>query len=429
MIRPRPFTVAALCLAGCGDSTSSVPGDARATADAGFAADAPSALLDARPRDVGVIDAGVDVPAVEDVVTPVDDGPPVARDYVATLEGQQEVPAVHDSAASGRFTLHVEADRARAHWTLTHTVTAATGAALRFGWPGEVGTPALELPAETSGAEGDLDLTPALADAIEAGRLAVEIRTAHRVGGEVRGQVVRPGEEVYVSALSGDQGTSTVATSPARGSAAFFIDRSTRRARYAVRLVDVEPTTVDLHDGPAFGRGPVLATLTSRGANGSGEVTLPEAALTALDRGRLYLDAHSAGYPEGATRGQVLRPGEELYSARLTGQSFPRPRATWGSGYASVIVSADRRTLLADGGWVDVTPVRAGLVDAPDDLEGTQWSALTVSDGRVSLPELSPERTATLFEMLSQGRMYVTLSSETFPMGEVRGRLRRRPAD
>ncbi|MEZ4407397.1 MAG: CHRD domain-containing protein [Polyangiales bacterium] len=390
MTRTSFYTVAALCLAGCGDSGTSAPDDARVTPDAGSTADAPSPVLDAGAGDVGDVDVGVDVVAVEDVVTPVDDGPPVARDYVATLEGSQAVPAVHDSTATGRFTLRVEADRARAHWTLTHSVTDATGAALRFGWPGEVGTPALELPTETSGAEGDLDLTPALADAIEAGRLAVELRTAHRVGGELRGQVVRPGEEVYVSALSGDQGTSTVATSPARGGAAFFIDRTTRRARYAVRLIDVEPTTVDLHDGPAFGRGPSLVTLAARGANASGELSLPEAALAALDRGRLYIDAHSAGYPEGATRGQVLRPGEELYAARLTGQSFPQPRATWGSGYASVIVSADRRALLADGGWIDVTPLRAALVDAPDDLEGTQWSPLTVSDGRVSLPEPRP---------------------------------------
>lgn len=423
MIRTSTLTVVALFIAGCGESA--LPSSPDASTPDARVVDAPAV-----PRDLGARDiTAADAPVVEDVTAPVDAGPPVARDYEANLEGPQEVPAVHDSTATGRFTLHVEADRARAHWTLAHTVVGATGAALRFAWPGEVGTSAVELDSASDGAEGDLDLTPALADAIEAGRLAVELRSALRVGGELRGQVVRPGESVYVSTLSGDQGTSTVATSPARGGAAFFIDRATRRARYAVRLVDVEPTVVDLHDGPALGRGPSLVTLAVRGAGASGEVVLPEAALAALDRGRLFVDAHSAGYPEGATRGQVLRPGEEIYAARLTGQSFPQPRATWGWGFASVIVSADRRSLTVDGGWVDVTPVGATLVDAPDDLDGTTWGTLEIADGRLATPALTPARTTALFEALSQGRIYVSLASETFPAGEVRGRLRRRPAD
>lgn len=409
----RSATVAFVALSlGCSDPSGDSPAHSH-----------PDAATDTAVTDTAVTDTAV----TPDTSPNTDVGQTTVTDFVATLEGRQEVPTVYDSTSTGRFTLHANQDSTRADWTLSHTISHPTGASLRFAWPGQVGTPALELQSFTDGSRGTITLTPALSTALQSGRLTVEIRSRNYSGGELRGQLVRPDEQIFIATLSGDQIVSTVGTTLIAGSAVFFVDSTTLAARYAIDLGAFAPTIVDLHLGSAFSVGPSVVSLPL--GQPQGTVQLTPAAHQALSLGRLYLDAHSHGYPDGATRGQLLGPGDQLYATPLTGQGFSQPRATRATGFASIIVSADRHTLTLDGGWTTLTPTHASLDESRDDTDGAPIEALSLTANRLALGPLTPSRTTVLFEALSQGHLFVTLASDTFPTGEIRGRLRHRPAD
>lgn len=71
-------------------------------------------------------------------------------------------------------------------------------------------------------------------------------------------------------------------------------------------------TIAQLHKGPVTGvRGPVVANLVvEKGTNGSisGSVDLTPALADDLDRGRLYVQLHSEGAPDGNLWGWLLTP-------------------------------------------------------------------------------------------------------------------------
>jgi len=71
-------------------------------------------------------------------------------------------------------------------------------------------------------------------------------------------------------------------------------------------------TIAQLHKGPVTGvRGPVVANLVvEKGTNGSisGAVDLTPALADDLDKGRLYVELHSEGAPDGNLWGWLLTP-------------------------------------------------------------------------------------------------------------------------
>lgn len=96
--------------------------------------------------------------------------------------------------------------------------------------------------------------------------------------------------------------------SDAFADAEFGYDNQTRRLDYYVNYDGIAPTMVDLH-GPA-GSGDSAKSVLSFPLSGSplsGKLTLSTDQAEMLLSGQLYLDIHSAAYPEGEIRGQVVK--------------------------------------------------------------------------------------------------------------------------
>ncbi len=125
---------------------------------------------------------------------------------------------------------------------------------------------------------------------------------------------------VLAAVTAGRAGTITLAAHLLGGSAVpanasdafadaeFGYDSQTRQLDYYVNYDGVAPTRVDLH-GPA-GAGETAPSVLSFPLSGSpinGKLTLSEDQAQMLLSGRMYLDIHSAAYPQGEIRGQVAK--------------------------------------------------------------------------------------------------------------------------
>lgn len=96
--------------------------------------------------------------------------------------------------------------------------------------------------------------------------------------------------------------------SDAYGEGEFHYDSGTGKLDYYLTFDGAAPVKIDLH-GPA-GTNENAASILSFPASASpvsGAVTLPKAQADNLLAGTLYVDMHSAAYPDGEIRGQIRK--------------------------------------------------------------------------------------------------------------------------
>jgi len=75
-----------------------------------------------------------------------------------------------------------------------------------------------------------------------------------------------------------------------------------------ITTTGVKGTAAHIHVGPAGENGPVIVTLTKDGENGwavGPGAKLQDAHYQAFKDGNLYINVHSAAYPNGEIRGQI----------------------------------------------------------------------------------------------------------------------------
>lgn len=401
------FACLSVALAGCGTTVSSPATTESSPVSPGDPTPAPS---DSPQPEVGT---PPELPAV--------------TEFNATMTGPEVTPPVYGTDAAGTGTFALDADRATLHYTVAHRVEAPTAAHLHLGLAGEAGEVLLPLTMVDGAIEGTVAVTPAQATAIENGTAYVDVHTAAHPAGEIRGQIVRPGEVVYVAHLTGDQENPPTDATGA-GLAAFLVDGTTNRMRFMVRAagLSAEPSSAVVAFGPAGLNGPLALDLADPKTPSSSSFTGVRSVSSTedLDLGRWYVNLASARYPGGEVRGQILRPGQELYVGRLNGDEAVPPVSTSAYGAVSLIVDTHRDRVVYDVAVAGTRATTAHLGEAPAGANGAPVMPFEVlGDTFRATRWITPD--STLLSSLGSGRVYANVGSAEHPQGELRGQMLR----
>jgi hypothetical protein len=372
------------------------------------------------PGDTGVADVSGDAGAMDvlgDLVFPdvaVADGGMVEW-YVAVLSGAEEVPTV-DTAATGTATMSYDPATRVLSWLLTHAVAGATAAHIHTAGAGETGPATITLVA-ASPASGAATLTAAQEADLRLGHMYVNVHSPANPGGEVRGQVLRPGETLWVARLTGAEEVPSN-TSAATGAASLIVNAARTSAHYRMTSM-LTPSAAHVHTSIAGVSGPARFGLTVAGTVAEGDQTVTAADVAALDATELYVDVHTTAVPSGEIRGQLLRAGSSLWVASLTGAQEVPAVTTTATGNASVALdyrSANVRYAVV----TSLTPTASHIHHAVAGVSGPVILTFSPVGTRMFGAGALP---AGEVDALRAGQLYTDVHTAAFPAGEIRGQI------
>jgi hypothetical protein len=191
-----------------------------------------------------------------------------------------------------------------------------------------------------------------------------------------------------------------------------------------------DTSAAHVHRGPAGVNGAVVVPLDHRRRLSFGFARLSPTDVAMLQVGGLYVNVHSRRFPNGEVRGQLLRLGEALYTAPLSGAEEVPARATTAIDHLAVILNSQQDKFRASGSFTGLsTPstaahIHTGIpgVNGPIRFPLTITPAAMLSGALSGMQMVGAEDVAAL----DAGGLYVNVHSVTFPGGEIRGQLIRR---
>ena len=271
-----------------------------------------------------------------------------ANTFSAVLLGTQEVPPAA-SSASGMATLLFNPNTLAFRASIVTARLAGNAAHIHLGAPGAAG-PIVFPMSETAAGSGIWTVTGTftaqqLVD-LQAGQYYVDVHSAAFPDGEIRGQLLRQ-LPVSGNSASGDAlsffnvltGTQEVPPtgSVAKGIAITVFDPASAILAEAVTTLDLSGSAAHIHQAGAGFSGPIVFPLAET-AGGSG-IWATATVLTALQSsilssGNFYMDIHSASFPNGEIRGQIVAsPGAGTGAGTgVTGGASGSPIGTGGLG-------------------------------------------------------------------------------------------------
>jgi CHRD domain len=335
--------------------------------------------------------------------------------YVATLSGAEEVPPV-DTAAAGTATFTYDPATHELDWTLEQNVTGATLAHIHDGAGGESGPIIVNLVA-TSPASGTATLTADQETELRLGHLYANVHSPAAPAGEIRGQILRPGDTLWVARLTGaEEVPSNASTGTGVSSVVVNADHTSAHYRLTTTLT---PTLAHIHTGIAGVSGAVRIPFTLAGMAAEADVAFTEADFTALQQTQLYANVHTTAFAAGEIRGQLLPAGSTLFAARLTGDQEVPAVTTTGTGNASVTLayrSSDVRYAVV----TSLTPSASHIHDAVYGVSGPVILPFTPLGTEMYGTGTLPAGEA---DALRAGKLYANVHTTANPGGEIRGQL------
>lgn len=360
-----------------------------------------------------------------------------------SLGGEAERPQPVMTAGDGFGTLELRGDTL--HFDLGYAGLSGPAVAAHIHGPADSGGTAgvlIDLGPFNGGAfgtagtlRGSVTLTMEQKAALLGGRTYVNVHTAMHPGGEIRGQIA---PAVFKAVLSGAAERPQPAATAAAGFGRFALVGRELAFEIFYRGLGSPAVAAHFH-GPAGGAGTagVLVDLAPFNQGGfgvagalAGRLTLTPAQVAAFADGLIYVNIHTAEFPGGELRGQVL--GEivaQPFGAALTGAAErPTPVATPATGLAGLALDGDR--LAFEIGYRGLSgPLTAAHIHGPADTEGTAGVLVDLApfhrgafgtDGlfRGAVTLSAGQRTSLL-----QGRLYINLHTAAHPGGEIRGQV------
>ena len=365
--------------------------------------------------------------------------PPAANttDFSVTLTTVEVVGgSTETGSASANLTLNLDDNSFTGTVTLTG-VTADT-VSLAQGFAGEAGTEVVALTqdnASTWSVPANTTLSDAQRSSLDTGELFVQVSTAAAPMGALRGQIIPTDIVLIITDITEAQSIPPTGSS---ATAVGFVTVNTSDGSLAARVNTSnfpDATIAHIHQMLAGATGGILinlsqdATDTSLWSNEGNEETLDQAGLDALNSAGLYFNFHSANFPAGEIRGQIVPTGFDVVFTELTGDDVVMAGMTGITTDAEAVaastidVNNDVVTInvntqnLDDALGVTVNQAPAGQNGPP--MLDLQQDAALLSRWNISDVQLDAIQAAALN---SQG-LYFTVTTPDFPEGEVRGQL------
>jgi 2-amino-4-hydroxy-6-hydroxymethyldihydropteridine diphosphokinase/putative membrane protein len=241
---------------------------------------------------------------------------PAAVFFRSTLGADQVMGAGSTSDRSGAVTCALDGAKSSLSCTVTHDVGGATEITLGHA-PGGIESIAtlFTFPSAASPAAAVWTLGSADVALLERGAIHVSIATPTYPAGDIRGQLLRPGESLYIVRMSGAKEATPV--SPAgNGSGSFVLsaDRTSLRYDLVARDMTSKVTMAHIHEGAVGVNGPVVHNLAITSAAEAAPFVatlagliegLPGSDATKLDAELFYVNVHTSTNPTGEIRDQL----------------------------------------------------------------------------------------------------------------------------
>jgi hypothetical protein len=237
-------------------------------------------------------------------------GPDFSGTYVTSLSGGQEVPSVTtNKAGSGTFTLaNPDGGSYSLTYNVMHNLSNATGATLNQAFGGLNGASALTLPGGgASPITGSADVSNAVAADIANGHAYVNVASNMSMTGELRGQILKPGQVLWIAFLNGNAEIPSVVTGDT-GGFGVIVDTDAGMCTYEGSWPGVTGTMSHIHQG-GFSEpsGAVVQNLplnaSGNGADGGFPITA--GGFPNTGDGGFYVNVHTSADVGGHIRGPL----------------------------------------------------------------------------------------------------------------------------
>jgi hypothetical protein len=249
---------------------------------------------------------------------------------------------------------------------------------------------------------GTITLTSDEQNALALDQLYVDVQSGQNQSGEIRGQLVPPGAEIFVANATGAQQVPPVTSAyTAHGAFVMTWDSTSGMGTLVYHVAtSAVPTDVRLHRAIGALNGPVAYDLQPTGAVMDGSQGITGSDNTDVESGHFYLNIVTAANQAGELRGQVIPPGATLFTGVLSGANEVPPVGSQATGGSQFVLSADQ-TQGANG------PTLYQLTLAQQGALGS--TPVTGSD----------------VDKMVGGNLYVNIRDASYSSGELRGQLAR----
>jgi hypothetical protein len=288
--------------------------------------------------------------------------PSMAQLFVFHLRGDQEVPPVPSPASGGCMGV-LDQGAATFDLTCAHNVASATLMHIHRAPAGANGPIVFDLGDPASPVQATWTaMTPADIADLLAADLYINIHTAGRPDGEIRGQVL---ERTVDSVNFTADGSQMVPPNASSSTATCVADLDGPATGLAIQCThDVpSPDTAHVHSAPAGENGPVVFTFASPASPLS--ETMPMTPLLVADFAAafLYLEIHAPGsedVPGDEIRGQIGTPPSvpQAGTIRIVKQTFPP--GGLGFAFSDDVPGGPAAFVLGDGGTQEFASVAPG---------------------------------------------------------------------
>lgn len=256
--------------------------------------------------------------------------------FFAQLNGKQENPAVNTPALGGGWFVLNDEQTALSFKIKTANLSGAISAAHFHNAAAGVNGAVVRAITFTdtiatgtwSSTEANAPLTSALVAELLAGKIYVNVHTAANPSGEIRGQVLSNATTHFAANLNGSQENPPVSTS-ALGAGTFTLAANGQELAYNIGYAGLSGvfSAAHFHNAGRGKNGGVVRAIDFTGANALGVWKSADAqALTndlvvELLAGQIYVNIHSANFPSGEIRGQIIPGAQAVMPIALARQT------------------------------------------------------------------------------------------------------------